>query len=175
MKLLALSIFLVVIGSALAYTWVDIYRNNEQPCNSPINIDLPTDKNYYQLQILVENNNLTKDLDLYLWNNLKLENQNFEGNLIYSWFYTDCGSIDTYYDSTKCILFSFYMTWNEARSYCSNVYGGYLKDNLNAIDSSYLKSQTGRSEYWIGLSDFETPGTFAWDRGLNKPMEPLVR
>uniref|UniRef100_A0A914DWS1 C-type lectin domain-containing protein n=1 Tax=Acrobeloides nanus TaxID=290746 RepID=A0A914DWS1_9BILA len=65
------------------------------------------------------------------------------------------------------------MTWNEARSYCSNEYGGYLKDNLNAIDSSYLKAKTGNTEYWIGLSDFETPGTFAWDRGLNKPMEPL--
>uniref|UniRef100_A0A914E302 C-type lectin domain-containing protein n=1 Tax=Acrobeloides nanus TaxID=290746 RepID=A0A914E302_9BILA len=174
-----LFVYFLFVGAALAQadqTWVTVYRNAKQSCNSSINLDLPTDKAYYQLNVLVENNDVTKNMDFYLWGNLKLEKwQTSNGQQNKYSIYSDCayGEDMGYYDSSKCIDFvPNYISWDEARTICSTKYDGMLKDVLNEKDTLYLGKYSGNTEYWIGLREIWTnESVFAWDRGLNNAMQ----
>uniref|UniRef100_A0A914CP51 C-type lectin domain-containing protein n=1 Tax=Acrobeloides nanus TaxID=290746 RepID=A0A914CP51_9BILA len=132
---------------------VDVYKNEYQPCQSNITFDIPNDQKYYQLLLFTPIALNTWNQSFYLWG-LPLQR-------------TPMASYVQHYLITDSY------TWHEARELCTNKYGGYLKDVMNAADAARLKSLGGNNEYWIGLSDFEQTGVYAWDRGLNQTMQVL--
>ncbi len=55
-------------------------------------------------------------------------------------------------------------TWPTAKGVCES-YGGHLADVNSAGENAHLASQLTIQSAWIGLSDFDNEGTFAWCSG----------
>uniref|UniRef100_A0A914DJU1 C-type lectin domain-containing protein n=1 Tax=Acrobeloides nanus TaxID=290746 RepID=A0A914DJU1_9BILA len=136
-----------------SYTFVDVYKNEYQPCQSWITFDIPNDQKYYMLLLNVQIAPNTYNQSFYLWG-LPLQSVPMASYVQYL-FITDS------------------YTWHEARELCTNKHGGYLKDVMNAADAAMLRGYGQSYDYWIGLSDFEQTGVYAWDRGLNQTMQVL--
>jgi hypothetical protein len=70
-----------------------------------------------------------------------------------------------YYYNGKLYLLSSSATWENAQTYAQNL-GGNLVTINDATEEAWLKSTFGTSEnFWIGLTDKVTEGTFAWANG----------
>ena len=70
--------------------------------------------------------------------------------------------------SGDCYFFSSdSQTWSVARTTCQNINFGY---DLVSIQSSsvntFLISNLGGNDYWIGLNDMSSEGTYVWANGV---------
>jgi C-type mannose receptor len=68
---------------------------------------------------------------------------------------------------------TYYLTepqsWNDAEA-LANLYGGHLATIRNQDENDWLQATFGFADetfhqFWIGLNDFDTPGTFTWIGG----------
>ncbi|XP_071490718.1 uncharacterized protein [Diadema antillarum] len=54
------------------------------------------------------------------------------------------------------------LTWQQARLECSKDPGGELVLINNQVEQDYIKNRTVEGDWWIGLHDQSTEGTFRW-------------